>query len=919
MFNRHLFSYVTCYNCIKAFINYHKMKDQFKFSLTTQDLTNISLLRAYIRTFLMVSIIIAVLTLPLLHSLCLILFGSVFLLSTYFLEYVIIIEKIQPSTSSRILFIFIVIWINLSYLTFLFTIFQLPATHLQLAFLAINQILLVNESLSFLPNIKSTIQFSSLTVLGTIIYLNKTPFLEQHLIKAMSDLTAYMCFAISRHKPIKNCIETASQSDPNNFSYNLEEYVLLKSFDLFPFPVLMIDIDINPEKCNPPIFNKKGKGILSLHKQIDCIAFLRTLILESTLHPVIDQVNSFKRKVEQPCLHKDRATVTTNYVKYAYDVTLFTTEFSDITENKWLRYAVIVLHPITQDVMVEKQIMENFKGSLICSLSHELCTPMNTILNALRVMPSCPAIGADCDLKEVAISNTELLNSKLHDLIDYTQIELGSFRPVERNFCVDTLFTELQQIFKFETEQKHNKLITETNCKGKLWIMADKCRIRQVLIKLITNANKYTSNGKITVKAVESSSSFDVSFQVKDAGCGISKQQLDLIFSNISEAARLQSNQSSGSTKLPGLGLAIARRICDEMNSKLKAKSIVGKGSMFYFDLPICKMPAGDREGECCEELTPKITGGMFKSSNRSISSEYLGGFLRKFNSRPMISILKMKQNEPKILINSKKETYEESKEVRTTSHKMMDSHKLLDIDVLTKKKSAQSSEFPIIETNKNNSERQSDYVEKLENINKRKIFKPQHSTEITSNAKNELVANNLIDKDKAQLSISYRSIDKKYTGPLLIPAIPLREHEDLTPKTGLVLVVDDYAGNRLVLVQMLEKLNIQTIQAENGSEACKAVSKFFENPLQNKFVELILMDLDMPVMNGAQATMKIRALENKYKKEEIIPIVAVTAFTGESDKQVCLEAGMQIFLSKPVSFNALKSIVKTYCKSYKE
>ena len=121
----------------------------------------------------------------------------------------------------------------------------------------------------------------------------------------------------------------------------------------------------------------------------------------------------------------------------------------------------IALIELTKNPNEEKEIMDNFKGGLTSSLSHELCTPINSILNLLKMMPPYIVKGSQDDLRSIILSNVEFLNSKLHDLIDYTQIELKTFQVTDSSMSVDELFQELEDIFKFETEKKGNRLILQ--------------------------------------------------------------------------------------------------------------------------------------------------------------------------------------------------------------------------------------------------------------------------------------------------------------------------------------------------------------------------------------------------------------------------------------------------------------------------
>jgi CheY-like chemotaxis protein len=442
------------------------------------------------------------------------------------------------------------------------------------------------------------------------------------------------------------------------------------------------------------------------------------------------------------------------------------------------------------------------------------------------------------DLREVAISSTELLNNKLQELIDYTQIELGKFRTVEKAFCVDSLFEELGQIFKYEAKDKSNELKFETNSKQKLWIIADRNRIRQLLIKLISNGSKYTNNGVITVSAIESAHDFDITFQVKDTGSGISKEKLGLILSDDPNARRLQ-EQSLGCTKLPGLGLIITRKVCEHMNSKLKVNSAKGKGSTFSFKLLLCKIPNGENYKE---NTTSSLGRGAFRD------------------------IVTMSLTDQRV-----KQQKAKSFSTRTCNDIPFEKYIVHPIEEL---KTA-------LNTNKG--------IEK-----------------------NVVSHNNVsypADIEQIPIEPSVKTCNRFFC----------RQSSAPVDMEGIVLIADDYVGNRIVLSQMLTKLHIKSVQARDGMETCKIVKESFEGSKKYGNIELIFMDLDMPEMDGIQAAKNIRIMEEKLNRSKRIPIAVVTAFNTEEDKQICLKAGMQYFYSKPLAFSAVKALVKIHCKGFSE
>ena len=136
-------------------------------------------------------------------------------------------------------------------------------------------------------------------------------------------------------------------------------------------------------------------------------------------------------------------------------------------------------------------------------------------------------------------------------------------------------------------------------------------------------------------------------------------------------------------------------------------------------------------------------------------------------------------------------------------------------------------------------------------------------------------------------------------------PPIPKEKHR-------VVLVTDDAFYNRMVMKEMLKKLNVATIEANNGEEAAIMVEKSFSKDFAYE-ITLIFMDLNMPIMNGVDSTIKIRQLEKDYERKERIPIIAVTAHDSAKDKMSCLQAGMQEYQLKPVTSKQLENLIKTH------
>jgi len=799
-----------------------------------------ALIKTYIRICLLISLLMTITLCK--YSLFMISFSITFLILFFLTEYLHLKEKLQLSLYIKTNSLLITIWIYCSPLLFLFVVFSKNDPYqLEVTYIAFLQILLVSQALSFLKFYKLSIYLLWLVFFIPYYRYETKHVIALFILKVAVTVATCIFIVISRHGKFKYSKDSFVQTELWHRSCTTSENVILNSFDYFSFPLFLIDIEIGCRIGSHVLTNLKANELLKTHKFPSVTAMLSALIVEGSSKELLELLKQVQKKVRQHCFYKEKASFTEGYIRYDFDIIACTIGLPEFEPNI-ARYVNLTIIPVSSKSSEEKTILENFKTSLICSLSHELCTPINTILNILKIMPQ-HIVRNSYDLREVAISSTELLNNKLHELIDYTQIELGKFRAAEKAFCVGSLFEELRQIFKHEVKDKSNELIFETNSKQKLWIMADRNRIRQLLIKLISNGNKYTTNGIVKVSALENPHDFDITFQVKDTGSGISEERLRLIFSDDPIAERLQ-EQSLGCTKLPGLGLIITRKVCEHMNSKLKVNSAKGKGSSFSFKLPLCKIPDIENYKE---NTTSNLGRGPLRDMvARNLVDQGVTQQIAKSFSTHIHNNIEFE----KYILNPTEEPYMKEAKTDLDTEKIVEKTKVRDNNI-------------------------------------------RYSTDI----------------EQIPIEPSIKTCNR----------FLYRRSSTPTGMEGIVLIADDYIGNRIILSQMLTKLHIKSVQARDGVETCKIVKESLEGTKKYENIELIFMDLDMPEMDGIQAAKNIRIMEDKLNRSKRIPIAVVTAFNTEKDKQICLKAGMQYFYSKPLSFSAVKALAKIHCKGYHE
>jgi len=634
-----------------------------------------------------------------------------------------------------------------------------------------------------------------------------------------------------------------------------------KLFEIFyrtaRHPAFILDLNVNIHKAQPMMLNEIGSFLFN-----SCKDLFKESRLEKFNGTLDEFIYSAKRKVAEEIKYLDLLHVPVKLEGEATETTFSLTawSFEFGKDNKMLG---IILTEITKTIQEELNALEIFKESLISALSHELNNPMNSLIPLLKMMPSCFNGEKKEDLKEMALASANILQTKIRDLIDYAKIQQEKIKLNLTEFHVEDLFDKMKRIFKYEVEEKSNSFITKiiTQHNKRLLILGDRDRIEQVLVKLLSNANKYTENGTIELMAEENIKNFNVMFSVQDTGIGIPKKVLETLFAPLPQKAK----NLETVVRLPGLGLEIAKDLCYYMECKLNVISEENKGSKFFFEIPVCRIALFE------ETLPPTLFKAVKVHEAPAMLSNHNKEVRRPLFSKKFITKIE------KAKMNS---------DIKRISRKIPLNGSFL-------------------------------------SLRKAHPWVPGQSVK----GKNELSKfsqNNLVYEIKQNIPITNAAIDTECDISEEIPVVHklipqygnrIRnclssiEEGKAVKKELAVLVVDDNYSNRFVVKEMVKAMNINTIQSKNGLEAVNVVEKSFK-PCSDKEIALIFMDLSMPIMNGINATIEIRKLEKKYKKEIEIPIVAITGQEAMNDKNKCFEVGMQEYVKKPINKSVLKKII---------
>lgn len=494
---------------------------------------------------------------------------------------------------------------------------------------------------------------------------------------------------------------------------------------------------------------------------------------------------------------------------------------------------------------------ERTKDTFLANISHETRTPMNAIIGLSHVLLQSDLSHAQRTNVAKIKRSAEHLLSITNDILDFSKIEAGKLEINTTDFNSSEFFSNLADMMSVNAVEKKLDLIFDISKDVPYTLIGDPLRISQVLINLINNAIKFTDKGEIILRVTAGRDENDIlpiTFEVKDTGIGLSEEQISRLFHSFDQADNRISRKYGGT----GLGLAISKELVKKMDGELKVKSTFREGSTFYFTLPLeTSEPASKAENKHIKRLL----------LNKSIL------ILEKnpHTAKILADILSYNMALPKT-IHSVEELNSQLKLMHYDAV-LIDSRYLPDIkdtQLLYKKCDA------IV-------------------LLKYEILSDPADTRIR--------VDSMITKPFAYHSVLC-SMSDIFSKSITVHDVnqPQTTFDDiLVLKGSKILLAEDNEGNVMVVEGLLEGSGIEIKTVPNGQKAVEAI---FNKPDE---YELVLMDINMPVMDGYVATSIIR----EYQKYDNIPIVSMSANITESDIDKSKSYGMQAHLNKPIDVEA--------------